>query len=274
MPAVSIIIPSDGDGDFVRQRVRELQGLAGVEIILVESGEDSYLSELPAGAVACTLTTPKGRALQMNRGAARARGDILLFLHADCRVRAEGIRALGSLPDRCVGGCFRQRNRFPFASDREMGRALARRAWGFTPRRSYTACLWAITALLRVFELRIRFRTRFLGIVFGDQGIFVRKNVFDDLGGYRNIPLFEDLDFWQRLSARGKLQRLRHAILSEPRRWIEIGFTSYGLLARKATKMYYAGVNPHEISDWFHREYDRLRRRQGLHLFLETGPRP
>ncbi len=266
MTRLSIVIPSHDDGELVRQRIAELAPLSGVELVVVESGNPAYRSHLPgAGRGVRFLTGGTGRGAQMNRGAAAANGEVLLFLHADCSIGAEGVRALAELPARYVGGCFRQRNRLPFETERRRCQAFQKRAWGFVPRRSYRVCAQIWRLVIRAAELRIDYRTRVRGQVFGDQGIFVRRAVFAGLQGYReDLPMFEDLEFFRRLRRRGPVRLMPQRILSEPRRWFEIGLLNYGRLTRRATRLYEAGVEPRIIARWFRRRYAQHLRRSPL----------
>lgn len=148
---------------------------------------------LETGSAHWLETAPPGRAQQMNAGAAGSDGEILLFLHADSRL-PEGweqiIReALGD--DRAVGGCFQLGLEGGFA---------------------YRLIGWMST-----------FRSRFLGITYGDQGIFARRSAFDAVHGYPNRKIFEDSEFCDALRKLGHFRMVDGVLVTSTRRWEQWG---------------------------------------------------
>lgn len=164
------------------------------------------------------ITAPPGRARQMNEGAKASRGDVLLFLHADTllpqEARAAVEQALRS--PGCVGG------RFDVRFDRE-------------------------TALGRAISWLINLRSRWSGIATGDQAIFVRRSVFEQLGGFAEIPLMEDLDFTKRLKRAGPVAALRAQVTTSYRRWETCGPVRTILLMWTLRFLYWAGVSPRRL---------------------------
>ena len=161
--------------------------------VMVVDGQSSDATALIARRYCRTLSCPPGRARQMNHGAEHARGETLLFLHADVLFPSSGILSIeqATADRRIVGGNF---------DVVYEGRHLASRA----------------------FTLLNRWR-RPLGIFYGDSGIFVRREVFRTLGGFPSLPLMEDYDFARRLVKAGKTVCLKDPLVVSARRWEEHG---------------------------------------------------
>ncbi|MGH9371060.1 MAG: TIGR04283 family arsenosugar biosynthesis glycosyltransferase [Vicinamibacterales bacterium] len=175
-----------------------LPALPAVEIIVVDGSEssDPALDALRERYTGVTwMRSATGRGAQMNHGARHARGRWLVFLHADTRLGAGWIDALRRLDEqpRIVGGSFR------FALD--------------SPAR------WA-----RWIEWGVRIRVRLFDLAYGDQALFVRRTVFEELEGYRELPLMEDVDFIRRLRRHGHLEHVDVPALTSARRWERDGW--------------------------------------------------
>jgi rSAM/selenodomain-associated transferase 2 len=140
------------------------------------------------------LVTGKGRGLQMNLGARNAAGEILLFLHADCTLPEGGFRMIRqALKDsRVSAGAFDLSIEHPGLR-------------------------------YRIVEFGANLRSRLTSIPYGDQGMFLRKEVFDLLGGFADVPLMEDMELSSRLKKMGKIVFLRPPIRTLPRRWLDEG---------------------------------------------------
>ena len=166
-----------------------------------------------------------GRARQMNAGAELASGRWLLFLHADARLEpgwVEQIRHVDGEPD-VVGGCF------AFALD--------------SPAR-----------MARVIETGVRWRVRWLGLAYGDQGLFVRRAIFDELGGYRPLAIMEDLDLVRRLRRHGRVWCSALPIHVSPRRWERDGWVRRSSLNVLLVVLYYGGVSPDRLARSYYNE--------------------
>ena len=187
---ISVIVPSWEDAESVQLLLPKLDSVD--EVIVVEaSATGNFTSQYDAKFLRCTTPTRGG---QMNLGAASATGDVLVFLHADTAIEplhVEAIRQVMPHP-MIVGGAFYRR---------------------FDSRHPH----------LRWLEGFARFLTRHGGTLFGDQTVFVRRAIFERLGGFAEIPLMEDVEFSRRLRAAGKVAILDPPIGTSPRYHLENG---------------------------------------------------
>ncbi len=221
--SVSIIIPTWNEAAVIAQTIRDLRTQGPREIIVVDGGSSDATLE-QARAADRVLVSELGRAFQMNAGAAAARGDFLLFLHADCRLEAGAIRAIerALAQPAILAGCFSMR--------------VDADGWGF---RSIDACATA--------------RVRLTGVVYGDQGLFLRRHDFLELGGFPRIRFMEDVFFSQRLARRGRVVVLPRRIYVSPRRWQQVGLVRQTLRNWTLTALALAGVAPDRLAQYYPR---------------------
>jgi rSAM/selenodomain-associated transferase 2 len=223
---VSIVIPVRNDAGPLGALLDQLPPHPDAELIVsVTDPEDESLASLMAerpdvrwvhGAV--------GRGPQQNAGAALAGGRWLWFLHADSHVPAawmDQFRATDVQTD-VAGGAFR------FALDSN--------AW--------QARLW---------ETGVALRVRLFGLPYGDQGIFVRRAVFERMGGFRPLPLMEDVEFVGRLKREGRIRALKEQVHTSARRWEREGWWRRSARNQGLLALYYVGVSP----EWLARLYDK-----------------
>ena len=242
MNDVTVGIPSFNDGDLALELVASLPPEA--ECVVVESGDSGYFDRLPERVV--RLRSEAGRARQMNAGAATGGGDVLLFLHADAVPEAEAIEQLRRLDPTIVGGCLSLRNSLDFIDDPEISFEYARRHIGFIPRPAFF-WRWVWKAGARLLELRILWRTRVQRLAYGDQGIFVRREVFESLGGYKEWPVFEDRELFERLARVGRTTVLPAKIVVTPRKSREIGIINYARFCMQMTRKYRSADDIEEV---------------------------
>lgn len=219
---MSIVIPVLNEASSIiatLERTRALEG--NPEIIVVDGGSTDETVAL-AGRHARVISSPRGRAAQMNRGAAEARGNTLLFLHADTMLPRDALRCIaGALANpRVVGGRFQV--------------VLDDPGW-----------------MYRVIGFSINLRDRLAGGFTGDQAIFIRAGVFRALGGYREMPLMEDLDLGRRMGKVGKVARLRPTVVTSARRWRKNGVIRTIVLMWTLRLLYLAGVPPARLARFY-----------------------
>ncbi len=217
-PEISVIIPVANEAAALPQTLARLGG-APNEIIVVDAQSEDETAAIARSSGCTVLAFPeRHRARQMNFGAAAARGRVLLFLHADTLVPEGALAKIIDAIERrgAVGGGFARRYRS----------------------RSLTLALTTRLASLR---------NRLFGWHLGDQAIFVRRDVFEQLGGYRDLPIFEDLDFSRRLRAQGRTVTLTPPVRSSARRFAARGPLRTTLADLRLTRSYLAGVHPNEL---------------------------
>jgi rSAM/selenodomain-associated transferase 2/rSAM/selenodomain-associated transferase 1 len=223
-PLISVVIPALEEAGRIGALVDALRAVWGVEVLVADGGSADETPALAAGHGARVIVCGRGRAIQMNAGAAAAMGEILLFLHADTQLPAgwaDAVREALRKPSVGVGA-------FSFATD--------------SPLRS-----------LRAIERLANWRGRRLGIVFGDQALFCRRGDFEAAGGFPEQPLLEDWELVRRLRRRGKAVILPQAVVTSARRWHERGPWRTSLKNASITLAYLGGVPPAPLARWYRR---------------------
>jgi rSAM/selenodomain-associated transferase 2 len=188
VPRLSIVVPALDEAASIAATVHEALARAD-EVIVVDGGSRDATGEIAAAAGARVIDAPRGRASQMNAGAAIATGDVLLFLHADCRLPAEAGDAVRS----AVAGGAR---------------------WG-----RFDVRLDSSRASLALVGAMMNLRSRLTGIATGDQAIFVDRSLWMALDGYAPIPLMEDVELCTRLRRVARCACLRGPVTVSARRW-------------------------------------------------------
>jgi len=194
-PVLSIVMPALNEAAVIEATLHALQPLRarGVEVVLADGGSSDGTAERAAPGVDAVVASPRGRALQMNAGAAAARSDVLLFLHADTRL--------------------------PPLADVPVLQALAGGAcWG-----RFDVRIEGRPWMLRVVGTLMNLRSRWSGIATGDQAIFVTRSAFDRVGGFPVQPLMEDIEISRRLKRLGRPACLRTRVRTSGRRWEQRG---------------------------------------------------
>jgi rSAM/selenodomain-associated transferase 2 len=219
---ISVIIPVLNEEKSIAVTLAELQRLKPDELILVDGGSSDATREVCQRFGVKLYPSRAGRAAQMNFGAQRSTGDVLLFLHADTRLPPsafDDIRA--ALEDRRVVG-----GRFDLQLD-------------------------DVRPMLKLIGFMISLRSRLSKVGTGDQAIFVRCEIFQELGGYPDIPLMEDVAFSRALKRRGAVACLRSRVVTSARRWEVDGIwrTIFKMWTLKA--LYLLGMSPVRLKRYY-----------------------
>lgn len=233
-PSVAIVVPALNEEAGIGACLRRLRAaFPECAVVVADGGSSDRTAEL-AAPHATVVRSDRGRARQMNAGAAKTSSDVLWFVHTDCTVAPEALAEL----------------RAALADPRVVGGGLRIRFDARTP-----GC-----EFLRVTS---NWRARVLGQVFGDQAMFVRRDVFDALGGFPEMPLMEDYEMSRRLRARGRLVVLRAETTASARRILAHGPWRMTVLMQWLKLQYVAGVDPERIRRRYERGTRRGRRQRG-----------
>lgn len=220
-PLVSIIIPVWRDEHALAQTLRHLHAPSNVEVIVASAlGEEPWYQHVRQQHPELRfVAAPRGRGVQMNAGAAVARGRWLLFLHADSALPAGWLDVITEVEDRAdiAAGAFR------LALDSHDRRA-------------------------RVIEAAVRLRVALFGLPYGDQALFVRSRFFNAIGGYRDLPLMEDIDLVRRIKQVGRLVQSRAAVLTSARRWERDGWVRRSARNVSLATRFLLGASPARLA--------------------------
>ena len=221
---LSVIIPALNEASHIATTLSLLQPMRrrGVEIILVDGGSEDNTIQRAKNQVDKILTGRRGRARQMNLGAQAASGEVLWFVHADT-----------SVPD---------------VADQYIQQAIttSQYCWGrFDIRLSGSASFLKVVASL------INLRSRLTAIATGDQGIFVSKSTFEQLGGFSDQELMEDIELSRQLKKISRPICLRYRLVTSSRRWENNGIIRTILLMWTLRFLYALGVNARTLARWY-----------------------
>lgn len=217
---LSIVIPTLDEGPRLRA---QLQALApwraeGVELVVVDGGSRDGSTESLADLADLVLQAPRGRASQMNAGAARARGQWLLFLHVDTQLPGPAWPLL----QRCLD---------------------PRVVWG-----RFDVRIDSPRTVLRGVGTLMNWRSRLTGVATGDQALFVRRSCFEALGGYADLALMEDIELCGRLRRLARPLCLRLQVLTSARRWERHGVWRTIVLMWRLRAAYFWGADPNRLA--------------------------
>ena len=213
--SISIIIPTLNEASVIGPTLSSVQPFRerGHEVIVVDGGSHDHTTTLALGRVDHVLTAPRGRSSQMSAGVATSLGQVIWFLHAD------------TLP--------------PPQADHLILAAMERGIWG-----RFDVKLSGAHLLLRIVERFMNLRSRLTGIATGDQGIFMRREVLDAMGGVPSQAIMEDIELSRRLKRLGSPVCLREQVIASSRRWEEKGMFTTILLMWRLRFAYSLGADP------------------------------
>ncbi|MEZ6137989.1 MAG: TIGR04283 family arsenosugar biosynthesis glycosyltransferase [Pirellulaceae bacterium] len=226
-PRLSVIVPVYGEEPLLSEAIDSALQAESCEVIVAAANS---ITNLPVAMnkQAQWIETKAGRGHQMNCAAKLARGEFLLFLHADSRLPANFADAVVSVFDApqsakpCVAGAFRLQ--------------VDSSGWK-----------------LRLVELGVQLRSRWLSLPYGDQAIFMRKSTFDELGGFREQPIMEDYELVCRLRKKGSIARLGLSVTTSARRWVRLGVIRTTIRNQCMLIGYYLGVPLEKLATYYRR---------------------
>lgn len=228
LPKISTIIPVLNEAERVRETLASVTRGANIEAIVVDGGSRDDTPAIVESLGVRLLHSPPGRALQMNAGARAATGSILLFLHGDTRLPSgfeTAIREILTRPG-VVGGAF------PLAIDSQQ-------------------------PSLKLLATAANWRSHFWQMPYGDQGLFVPREIFWDLGGFPELPIMEDYEFVRQLQRRGRIAIAPTPVQTSARRWQQLGAFKTTAINQAIVLGYSLGVSPERLARWYRQSRDR-----------------
>ena len=218
---LSVVVPALNEARGIGDALRALAPLRsrGHELVVVDGGSDDGTREIAAALADATIVAPRGRARQMNAGARAARGDALVFLHADTRLPPGGAEAILA--------------------------SLKTHAWG-----RFDVEIEGRHPLFPLIAWAMNLRSRLTGIATGDQAIFVRREAFE---GFPEIPLMEDVAFSKAMKRRARPACLRARVVTSGRRWEARGVLRTVWLMWRLRLLYFLGASPERLARLYER---------------------
>ncbi len=215
---LSVVVPTLNEEHVLAATLQRARQPGVRELIVADGGSTDATRAVAAQFADVVLSAPRGRAAQMNAGAERASGDILLFLHADTLL-PDGFAPL------VIAACTRP---------------------GVIGGR-FDVDLQPSSPLIKLTAVLMNWRSRLTHITTGDQAMFIARDAFARLGGYARIPLMEDIDLSRRMKRVGRIACLRQQVTSSSRRWQENGALRTILLMWSLRALYFFGVSPDRL---------------------------
>ncbi len=228
----SIILPVLNESSIINQTIEHVYRLGYgfyLEIIVVDGDTEGGTVYRIKNERVIKIISPKGRGRQMNKGASVATGDILLFLHTDTELPENAFRTISAVIDKkqYVGGAF------------DLGIKSGR-------------------LIFRLIEKMVYIRTRLTGIPYGDQAIFIKKDIFAGMNGYQEIPVMEDVELMRRIKKSGyKICIIPQKVSTSPRRYEKEGVVYCTLRNWMLMSFYLLGVEPEKLVKFYYRDWNK-----------------
>jgi rSAM/selenodomain-associated transferase 2 len=222
---ISVIIPVLNEDSRVSASITKAWRCGADEVVVVDGGSTDRTVEIAESEDCIVVNSPPGRGVQLNAGARRCSGDVLLFLHVDNWMESGAVDQIRSamLTPNCIGGGFHQKIDNP-------------------------------KTVFRLIEMGNFLRAKYQRLIYGDQGLFVRRSEFEAVGGFPEIPLMEDFQFSQTLFRRSqKPVLLAGPIHVSPRRWEKNGVVKQTISNWKIAYAYRRGASPEELYRRYYR---------------------
>jgi rSAM/selenodomain-associated transferase 2/rSAM/selenodomain-associated transferase 1 len=223
---ISVIIPAFNEEDNIVSTILSLQRTTckGIEIIVVDGGSTDSTVESARKAGVKVIMSSKGRARQMNAGAEEARGEILLFLHADTIV-PKGF------------------DYYIYQLLTNFGVVLG----------AFRLCIDAPGKFLRIIEKVANMRSQYLHMPYGDQAFFIKKSNFKEAGGFDDMPIMEDFVFVKAMQKRGQIAIAPLSVVTSARRWVRVGPVRTTLINWAIITAFSFGAPSHRLARWYGR---------------------
>ena len=228
---ISIIIPVLNEAAALPKTLTSIQKGSNIEIIVVDGGSEDETVAIAQSYGITALSSPPGRATQMNNGAAVATGDILLFLHADTRLPNNfdtSVRQSLQIQNTIAGA-------FELKIDIDM-------------------------PSLRLIEKMVNWRSRYLQMPYGDQAIFLKASIFHEIGCFPEMPIMEDFELVRRLQPLGKIEIIPAPVVTSGRRWQKLGVLKTTLINQLIILGYFLGVPTAKLASWYRIKYRNTHR--------------
>lgn len=222
--SISIIIPVLNEAENIENALTYLLPESNIELIVVDGGSTDQTQEIVKKmGVKLLVCQESGRDNQMNLGATEAKGEILLFLHADTQLPQGFVESIEATlnNEKVMAGAFN----------------LQIDSQAFS---------------LRIIEWLVKVRSRFCSLPYGDQAIFLKRDLFTKIGGFANLPIMEDFELIKRLKRIGKIAIVPDSVVTSARRWQKLGVWRTTAINQIVIIGYYLGVSPLRLRNLYH----------------------
>jgi len=229
---ISVIIPVINEEKILIKTIPLLQKYPQIEFIFVDGGsQDNTINLIHQGGFSCICSPLLRRGYQMNLGAKKAKGDILLFLHGDT-----------ILPDNFPEIIENLVNKKNFIAG------------------AFLLKINSNKIVFRLLEILIKVRSHLLGLPYGDQGIFLKRETFEEIGGFADLAIMEDFELIKRLGKKGKIYIASEAVITSARRWEKLGIVKTTLINQLVIIGYYLGIKSEKLAQF----YRQIKHKKGV----------